>query len=316
MAREEKVRLVALDDDGVFDVQGDKPGKPLAIRGIEDTGVPTLLIPKILAEHLDHGLFISVPKIKAHRFGVISVGIKGMQGVVMYSDARPAFHQKWRSHRELSAALKATQQRDPDARAAYVRSLEIFAERMTDMLEIAAPDAVLGEGAPAMGGDGFSQQWPVAEHVAIGGTNPIAVDRVAAQFLGLWDSAPLAKELLGHRTSPLIESAAKRFGVNVAATTIIGDGASLLSAPRPYHLQGMGGFALHSDDTPATHPSRTASDAPDAGAVSLDGGSSRPEIHARRAEIAPAIDGAPDDQAWRAATPQRFDTDWRGAAPG
>jgi hypothetical protein len=46
MAAAEQVPLVALDDDGVFDQQGDKPGKPLAISGIEHTRVPTLLMPK------------------------------------------------------------------------------------------------------------------------------------------------------------------------------------------------------------------------------------------------------------------------------
>ena len=105
MARDEKVRLVAMDDDGVFDVEGEQPGKPLRVKGMDGTHVPTLLLPKILAEHLEHGLFISAPKIKAHRFGVVTMAIKGMQGTVMLSDASPAFHQKWRMHRELKAAL-------------------------------------------------------------------------------------------------------------------------------------------------------------------------------------------------------------------
>ena len=35
--------------------------------------MPTLLVPKILAEHLDHGLFLSLPKIKAHRYAVVSL---------------------------------------------------------------------------------------------------------------------------------------------------------------------------------------------------------------------------------------------------
>src|SRR5690606_3152615 len=105
MARAEGVRLVALDDDGVFDVEGDQPGKPLKVKGMERTHAPTRLVPKILAEHLENGLFISAPKIKAHRFGVVTMAIKGMQGVVMLSDASPAFHQKWRMHKELSPAL-------------------------------------------------------------------------------------------------------------------------------------------------------------------------------------------------------------------
>lgn len=94
MAREEKVTIVGMNDDGVFDVEGDQPGKPLRVRGMEKTQVPTLLVPKVLADHLERGLYISAPKIKAHRFGVVSIAIKGMQGTVMLSDASPAFHQK------------------------------------------------------------------------------------------------------------------------------------------------------------------------------------------------------------------------------
>ncbi|MGZ3477591.1 MAG: DUF362 domain-containing protein, partial [Polyangiales bacterium] len=105
MTKEEGVPLVAMDDDGVFDVAPGEPGKPMAITGMEKTRVPTLLVPKILAEHLQDGLFISLPKIKAHRFGVVSLGFKGMQGTIMYSDASPAFRQKWRTHRELSKWL-------------------------------------------------------------------------------------------------------------------------------------------------------------------------------------------------------------------
>ena len=39
MAREEGVPLVAMDDDGTFDVEGDTPGKPLLLRGMERTDV-------------------------------------------------------------------------------------------------------------------------------------------------------------------------------------------------------------------------------------------------------------------------------------
>lgn len=155
MAAEEKVPLVALDDDGVFDTQGKQPGKPLRISGIEQTRVPTLLMPQLLADVLERGLFISVPKIKAHRFAVVSLGIKGMQGTVMRSEATPAYNQKWRMHEELKPYLAARKRHDPEDRAQYVASLETFAERMVDVLEISLPDVVLAEGVPAMSGDGF-----------------------------------------------------------------------------------------------------------------------------------------------------------------
>jgi uncharacterized protein (DUF362 family) len=298
MAKQEGVALVALDDDGVFDQQGEQPGKPLGVTGMERTHVPSLLVPKAMAEHLQRGLVISVPKLKAHRFAVFSLGIKAMQGAAMYSDATPAYQQKWRSHRELDKALSLVKKNDPTARDLYVKALETFAERMVDMLELEAPDVVLVEGAPAMSGDGFETLLPSAESVAIGGTNVVMVDRVGAQFLGLWDSDALATELGGHRTSPLLEVAAKRFGVDIRQPEIAGDGAGLLAARRPAHLIGMAGFDIDSD---ASGPHDHA-----------DNAAAQPkELHALKVEGAPAIDGV-TDEVWRAATPIEFSTDWAG----
>jgi hypothetical protein len=250
-----------MHDDGVFDVEGDRPGQPLRVDGIAKTRVPTLLLPKVLAEHLDHGLFLSLPKIKAHRFAVVSIGLKNMQGTVMTSDRAPAYRQKWRMHEELGPWIAARKAKEPEDRAAYVRALELFAERMVDVLEISAPDAVLAEGAPAMGGDGFSKLVPSAESVAIGGTNPVLVDRVGAAFLGLWDEPRLARGLGGHRTSPLVTRAARRFGLDLAAPAVVGDGADLVRARRPTHFKAMAPFSIDDVVTPGAAPT-AAPDAP------------------------------------------------------
>ncbi len=319
MARDEGVRLVAMDDDGTFDIEGDTPGRPLALRGMERTHVPTLLIPKVLAEHLDDGLFISAPKIKAHRFGVFSAAIKGMQGTVMLADRAPAYNQKWRMHRELSEALALGKKADPGARAAYVAALETFAERIADVLEVEAPHVVLAEGAPFMGGDGFGRQYPGREALAIAGTHPVAVDRVVAQVLGLWDNEALAKELGGHRTSPLLEVAARRLGLDLATVRVEGNGAALLATARPAHLLGMAGFAIHEGEGveakpgapwtpgPALHPAERPADA----------GASAPQaedvVATHLTGPAPKIDGE-IDPAWAAARPVRWNTDWSGAA--
>ncbi len=247
MAKEEGVHLVAMDDDGVFDVEGDQPGKPLAITGIGATHVPTLLLPKILAETLDHGLFVSLPKIKAHRYAVVSLAIKGMQGTVMLSDKAPGYKQKWRMHKELGEYLDQRKEKLPEDRALYVATLLAFADRMVDTLEISTPDAVLAEGAPGMAGDGFQSLRPTAEHVAIGGTNPVLVDRVGSAFLGLYNNPTLGRELGGHTTSPLIEVAAKRYKLDLKATSIVGDGASLLDSPRPVHFKAMAPFTIDFD---------------------------------------------------------------------
>ncbi len=244
MSKSEGVAMVAMDDDGTYDVVGEQPGKPLAIRGIEDTPVATLLLPKILAEHLDHGLFISLPKLKVHRFSVVSLGIKGMQGTVMLSDKSPAYQQKWRMHKELNDYLKTGKNEHPDDRAQYVDALTVFGERMAAVLEISAPDVVLVEGAPAEGGDGFQKLVPYAEQVAIGGTNPIAVDKVGSEFLGLWNNEKLGLGLRGHMSSPLIEAAAKRFGFDLDRVTVTGDGADILKSPRPVHFKALAPFGV------------------------------------------------------------------------
>ena len=312
MAKAEGVPLVAMDDDGVFDVEGDRPGKPMRVKGLEATGVPTLLVPKILAEHLERGMFISAPKMKAHRFGVVSMGIKGMQGTVMLSDASPGFNQKWRTHRELGPALELLKTDREAGQKAYLDALHVFAERMADVLEVSAPDVVLAEGAPAMGGDGFSKRWPSAEDVAVGGTNTVLVDRVGAALLGLWDNAALAEHLGGHRTSPLIEAAAKRFSIDLSAPKIEGNGKALLDRPRPVHFVSMSGFSLHSDASPPeTAPGgprgRALPDGPDAGAPR--------EARSLHLESGVAIDGEVDD-AWKAAPPLSFTTDWAGNETG
>ncbi len=291
MAAAEQVPLVALDDDGVFDQQGDQPGKPLAITGIEHTHVPTLLMPKLLAETLDHGLFISVPKIKAHRYAVVSLGIKGMQGTVMRSEATPAYNQKWRMHEELKPYLHDRHQHEPEDRAKYVASLELFAERMVDVLEISLPDVVLAEGVPAMSGDGFQNIRKVPGGIAIGGTNPVLVDRVGAEYLGLWNNAELGKQLGGHRTSPLIEVAARRYGIALAAPTLTGDGVSALKAPRPVFFKAIAPFSL-----------------PAASVVV-------PVAHAKHVAVPPVIDGQLDP-AWSTAPAVTWQTDYAGVASG
>jgi uncharacterized protein (DUF362 family) len=285
MTRAEGVPLVALDDDGVFDVMEGTPGKPLAVRGMEETQVPTLLVPKLLADVLDHGLFISAPKVKAHRFGVVSMSVKGVQGTIMLSDASPAFRQKWRMHRELNKYLDQRAKKLPEDRALYVSALETFAERIADVLEVETPDVVLADGAPMMAGDGFQRLVPSDDLVAIGGTNPILVDRVGAQLLGLWDNAALAKELGGHATSPLVEVAAKRMGLDLAHPAVDGDGADLHAARRPVRFYAMAPFTIE--------------DAPSVRAAHVDG-------------EPPTIDGKPDDAAWSGAAAVEWTTDYAG----
>ncbi len=229
LAKEEKVPLVGMDDDTVFDAVGDKPGRPLRVTGMEETEVPTLLLPKVLVEHLERGLFLSLPKMKAHRYSVVSAGIKGTQGVVMRSDAFPAHMQKWRMHRELHRYLRLQKEGHED-RDAYVEGLEKFSRRVLDVMEVAMPDAILVEGAPRMMGDGFDLLLPEENLVAVGGSHPVRVDRVVSRLLGLWEHPTLKRELGGYGGSPLIILAARRWNVG-PDDDVVGDGAALLKQP-------------------------------------------------------------------------------------
>jgi uncharacterized protein (DUF362 family) len=331
MTADEGVPLVAMDDDGTFDVEGDKPGQPLAISGMEATHVPNLMMPKVLAEHLDHGLFISLPKAKAHRFAVFSAGIKGAQGVVMTNDATPAFRQKWRMHKELNPWLAARKKGGADDRAGYVAALEAFADRMADVTAIAAPHVVLVDASPAMGGDGFQRMVPLngAEEraLAIGGTHVVRVDRVVAELLGLWDEAGLARELGGHRTSPLLERAAKAFGVEIGAAKVDEKSAAILARPRAMDFKAMAPFSLHRDAGGAKSEASAAapSEAMDAGAADARGsavtsgdGEARPTAQAAKllAGERLTIDGKGDEAAWSRATAVSFSSDWSGKETG
>jgi len=124
----------------------------------------------------------------------------------------------------------------------------------------------------------------------------ILVDRVGAQYLGLWDNDALGAELGGHKTSPLLEVAAKRFGVDLQHPKLVGDGAGLLASRRPARLITMAGFELGGEPPgdvvpPAALPT---------------------EVHAGRITgEPPTIDGV-IDPAWAAAKPIVFATDWAG----
>jgi hypothetical protein len=151
--------------------------------------------------------------------------------------------------------------------------------------------------------------------------------------MGVWNSAALARELGGHRTSPLIDIAAKRFKLDIKTPVMEGDGADLLKSPRPVHYKAMAPFRLDWDpgqtalaggpakglapavatanapagDSPATKNNTTTTKGP-----------AKPEAHASPLPTGEtiAIDGKPGDAAWAKAKPVIWDTDYAGAATG
>jgi len=169
------------------------------------------------------------------------------------------------------------------------------------------------DGAPAVAGDGFQTLRELPEMVAIGGTHAVLVDRVGAEYLGLWNNAALARELGGHRSSPLIELAARRYGVDLRAPELKGDGVELLKQPRAPFFKAIAPFVIDGDrvisTAPPPLPLGSGSAAPETAAAAPI---VRPEAHARRATQAPVIDGKPD-AAWERAPSITFDTDYTGA---
>jgi hypothetical protein len=120
----------------------------------------------------------------------------------------------------------------------------------------------------------------------------VLVDRVGAEYLGLWNNAQLAKELGGHRTSPLIEVAARRYAVPLESPALTGDGVATLSAPRPVFFKAIAPFSL---------PVSAAAAAPVA--------------HARHVKVAPVIDGQLDPL-WATTPSVSWRTDYAGADTG
>jgi hypothetical protein len=154
-----------------------------------------------------------------------------------------------------------------------------------------------------MGGDGFHKLVPLPNMVAIGGTNIVHVDAVGAQFLGLFENAKLAEELGGHGTSPLIELAAKRFGLNLSKIKVAGNGVDLLKTERPVHFVSFAPFQILSGpalDTGPAVPTPAAAPAPlaqasNAGAATMQ------------------LDGKAGEAVWATAKRVSWNTNFAGA---
>ena len=299
LIEEEGVRFVGLWDDRGPD------GQQPAMLGAPYPGArrlrTELMVPRVVARHLEGGLYISIPRMKMHRYAVMSLGIKNAMGVVVWRGVEAPNSRSDRMHAEIGPWL--SEFRGPthrDDRDGYIRSLELFSERMADVLEIELPDAVLIDGVPPVAGDGFALIEPFDEGVAIGSTNPVLADAVAMEWMGYLDNADLMREL-HHPTSPLLEEAARRFYGDTAVLRdipITGDD-SFRRRHRVAHYRAFPGFEIG-------QPPRPMGELPwEARAIT-----------ARRVRSAPTVDGALDEPAWSEARPVPITADYRGRAAG
>ncbi len=259
-----------------------------------------LMVPRVLARHLHDGLYITIPRLKMHRYAVTTLAIKNAMGVIVMRGATPPRSSAGSMHREINGWLRRFREDHVDDRELYVESLEHFAERLVDVLEVELPDAALIDGIPPVAGDGFALIEPLDEGWAIGSTNPVLADAVGAEILGYLDNPDLEREI-HHRASPILEEAARRFYGSTEAirhVRIIGDD-SFRAHPHVVHYRGFPGFEIG-------HPPDPMGELPwIANAVT-----------ARRASAPPSIDGRLDEAAWRDALPVPIDRDWDGRAAG
>lgn len=194
---------------------------------------------------------IVVPKIKTHRFAVMTMSIKNLMGAVMIADggSTAPWQRRWRMHRELAPWMKAWKARKADDRATYRRALAVFSERLAELYGALTPDLVLLEGFPAMQGDGFARVEPYGgAGILIASTNGVYADYVGAEFFGLHDSDDLEREL-GVRMPPAISAAAERFYGGAGALEHIvvrGDVAWRSDARRQAWFKALAPFELRS----------------------------------------------------------------------
>jgi hypothetical protein len=142
-----------------------------------------------------------------------------------------------------------------------------------------------------------------------------------------WLYAGEASELGGHRTSPLIEVAARRYGLDLDKVEVQGDGFVLAEA-RQRFFKSIAPFAIDGDKLVQTRPhaplpAPSASDAP--ALFAAPGSASaiaaptprgdKPVAHAVHVATLPVTDGRVD-AAWSRAARLGFETDYAGAPSG
>lgn len=211
---------------------------------------------------------ISVAKLKAHRFAVMSLSIKNLMGaVMMVGDASaPAWRRRWRMHRELSPWLDVWKKQRRDDRAVYRAALAAFSERLADLYGILTPDLAVVAGLPAVQGDGFAQVVPYGGRgVVIVSENACYADWVAARFFG-WDDSDVLERELGVRAPPAVLAVAERYfggARGLAKIEVRGDAYLPADEGRaPAWFKAMAPFELGAAPTPrATPPAASSPDA-------------------------------------------------------
>ena len=131
---------------------------------------------EIAVPYLDADRIINLPKLKTHEMMTLTCGVKNLFGVVVGA-AKPAWH------------LQAGDDRN------------LFARMLLELYQIRIPDLTIVDGIVAMEGAGPGSGDPCHLGLLLAGTNPVAVDVLAGEIVGI------PKKLL------YVEREAERLGI-------------------------------------------------------------------------------------------------------
>ncbi|GAM09841.1 thylakoid-associated protein [Geobacter sp. OR-1] len=110
--------------------------------------------------YLDADRVINLPKLKTHEMMTITCGVKNLFGAVV-GTAKAAWHLKAGADREL------------------------FARLLVEIYLVRPPDLTIVDAVTAMEGDGPASGDPRFVGCLLAGANPLAVDKVAADIVGI-----------------------------------------------------------------------------------------------------------------------------------
>jgi len=115
---------------------------------------------EVATAYLDADRIINLPKLKTHEMMTLTCGVKNLFGILVGA-AKPAWH----------------------LQAGYDR--ELFARVLLEIYQLRPPDLTIVDAITAMEGDGPGSGDPCHVGLLMAGTNPIAIDIIAAEIAGM-----------------------------------------------------------------------------------------------------------------------------------
>jgi uncharacterized protein (DUF362 family)/ferredoxin len=115
---------------------------------------------EVAAPYLDADRVINLPKLKTHEMMTLTCGVKNLFGILVGA-AKPAWH----------------------LQAGFDR--ELFARVLLELYQIRPPDLTIVDAITAMEGDGPSSGDPRHLGLLLAGVNPVAVDLIAGEIVGI-----------------------------------------------------------------------------------------------------------------------------------